>query len=131
MVILSDAMKELIKKGQCQVATASQDGWPSIGPKGSVLILDNDTLAFGELVGGQTYSNLLENPKVAISAVDHHQRAGYRFVGKAQLETSGTLYDKFASLFEKMKLPRPVAAVKITIETIYDISVKNPGEKIC
>ena len=130
MATLTEQMKELIKTGQCLVATASKEGWPNVGPKGSVTIVDDSTLAFGELVGQQTYVNLKENPKVAIVVVDYKQRAGYRFAGTAQLETSGPLYDKFAGLFEKMKLPRPVAAVKVNIEAIYDVSVKNPGKKI-
>ncbi len=127
---LTGQMKEMIKKGQCLVATAGTDGRPNIGPKGSVMVVDGSTLAFGELVGRQTYLNLKENPKVAIAVVDYQRMAGYRFVGTAYLETGGPLYDKFAELFEKMKLPRPVAAVRVALEEIYDLSVKNPGKKI-
>ncbi|MCD6152516.1 MAG: pyridoxamine 5'-phosphate oxidase family protein [Syntrophobacterales bacterium] len=130
MVVLTAEMKTLIKAGLCMVATAGKEGYPNIGPKGSVMVLDDSTLAFGELVGGRTYANLKENPKAAIAVVDPETRVGYRFVGTVQLETEGSLYDKFAERFEKMKLPRPVAAVKVALEAIYDVSVKNAGKKI-
>lgn len=130
MAALTEQMKALIKTGQCLVATASKEGWPNVGPKGSVMVVDDSALAFGEMTGQQTYANLQENPKVAIVVVDYQQRAGYRFVGPAQLETSGPLYDKFAERFKKMELPRPVAAVKVNIEAIYDVSVKSPGKKV-
>jgi hypothetical protein len=130
MAVVTEEMKALIKAGLCMVATAGKDGRPNIGPKGSVIVIDDGALAFGELVGGQTYANLKENPKAAIAVVDPKTRLGYRFVGTAQMETEGSLYEKFAERFEKMKLPRPVAAVSIALEAIYDISVKNAGKKI-
>lgn len=34
------------------------------------MVVDDSTLAFGELVGQQTYANLKENPQVAIAVVD-------------------------------------------------------------
>ncbi len=130
MPALTEHMKSLIETRRCMVATASKDGLPNVGPKGSVLVVDDSTLAFGEVVGQQTFSNLKENPKVAIAVVDYEELAGYRFTGTAQLETSGPLYEQFAEIFKMMELPKPVAAVKVTVEAIYDLSVKNPGKKI-
>ncbi len=130
MAALTEHMKELVKSGRCLVATASKDGWPNIGPKGSVVVVDDSTLAFGEVTGKQTYANLQENPKVAIAVMDYEQRVGYRFVGTVELETGGELYEKFAQRFAEMKLPRPAAAVKVKVEAIYDLSPKNPGGKI-
>jgi hypothetical protein len=130
MIKISDDMKEMIKIGNCTIATSSREGWPNIGPKGSVIVIDDETLAWGELVGRQTYGNVLENPKVAIAVVDHARRIGYRFIGHAKIETEGSLYDKFASFFEKIKLPKPKAAIRVKVSEIYDLSVKNPGGKI-
>lgn len=130
MVTMTESMKELVKNGKCLVATAGKDEWPNVGPKGSVIVVDDSTLAFGEVTGKQTYQNLLENPKVAIAVVDYEKRVGYRFVGPAELETEGPLYEKFTQRFAEMKLPRPAAAVKVKVEAVYDLSSKNPGGKI-
>jgi predicted pyridoxine 5'-phosphate oxidase superfamily flavin-nucleotide-binding protein len=130
MAVLTEEMKDLVKSGRCLVATAGRDGWPNIGPKGSVIVVDDSTLAFGEMTGRQSFKNLQENPRVAIAVVDYEKYNGYRFLGTAELETSGELYDKFAQRFAAMKLPKPAAAVRIKVEGIYSLSARNPGEKI-
>lgn len=130
MATLTDEMKELINTRQCLVATASKDGRPNIGPKGSVMVVDDSTLAFGEIAGKQTYSNLKENPQIAIAIVNHQQLSGYRFVGTAQLEDSGPLYDQTAAVFASIKLPRPIAVARVNVEEIYDLAVKNAGGRI-
>jgi len=127
---LTDEMKELINTRQCLVATASKDGRPNIGPKGSVMVVDDSTLAFGEIAGKQTYSNLKENPQIAIAIVNHQQLSGYRFAGTAQLEDSGPLYDQVAAVFASLKLPRPIVVARINVEEIYDLAVKNAGGRI-
>jgi len=131
MVKITNEMKDMIKTGGCLVATADRDGWPNIGPKGSVMVVDDSTLAFGELVGRKTFSNIKENPKVAVAVVDFAKRSGYRFVGETEIETTGDLYEKMAGFFEKMKLPRPKAVIRVKVNAIYDLSVRNPGGKLC
>lgn len=76
-------------------------------------------------------SSIKGNPKVAVAMVDFAKRSGYRFVGKAGIETAGTLYEKMGGFFEKMKLPRPRAVIRINVNAVFDLSVKNPGMKIC
>ena len=128
--MLTEEMKSTIKKGQCLVATANKEGIPNIGPKGSLIAVDDNTLAFGELVGQQTYLNLKQNPKVAIAAIDYERRVGFRFVGTATMETSGPLFEKMAALFSNMRLPSPIATVLIRLDAVYDLSAKNAGKII-
>ena len=130
MAILTEAMQKMVSSGRCMLATAGKDGRSNIGPKGSVVVLDDCTLAYGELTGKQSYQNVIENPRVAIAVVDFEKFTGYRFSGMAELETSGELFDKFARRFAEMKLPKPVAAVKVKITEIHDLSAGNPGAKI-
>ena len=52
---LDDAIRELIDNAglngmACFVATASKDGEPDLGPKGSVMVFDDQSLAFWERV---------------------------------------------------------------------------------
>jgi hypothetical protein len=79
LAILTEAMQKLIGSGRCMLATACKDGRSNIGPKGSVIVLDDSTLAYGELTGKQSYKNVLENPRVAIAVVDFEKFTGYRF----------------------------------------------------
>ena len=51
MIKLTDQMRELIDNGlakgtPCLVATASKDGAPNIGYKGSVMVFDDESLSY-------------------------------------------------------------------------------------
>jgi len=122
-------MKAMIEKEQCFVVTADKSGQPSAAPKGSLVVLDDQTLAYGEGIGGRTYRNMLENPKVAVVVSDRPARKGYRFFGRADLKTEGPLFATFAAKFAKMGLNLKVS-VEITVTEIYDLSVGNAGVKI-
>ena len=50
----------------CLVATVSDDGMPSIGPKGNVLVYDDETLAYWERAMRGAWDNLKSNPRVTI-----------------------------------------------------------------
>jgi len=123
-------MKEMLEKQQSFVATADIEGVPNIGPKGSTAVLDDETLAFAEIVGKKTFENIKVNPKVAVAVVDRGTFSGYRFVGTASMETSGPFFDIFWGKLKTMGIPNMLALVKVKVEEIYDISVKNPGGKI-
>ncbi len=115
-------MKAVIKGQQAWVATASVDGKASLAIKGSAKIIDDEHLAYFEIVGNRTWANVQRNPWVAIAVADSSKFKGYRFEGKAEVITSGPLYDEAIKLGELMKLPAPPkAAIKVAIEEIYDI----------
>jgi uncharacterized protein len=122
MAKLTDAMKAAITGAQAWVATAGADGKPSISIKGSAKIVDDENIAYFEMVGNRTWSNVQKNPWVAIAVANPSKMQGYRFEGKAEIVTSGPLYDDAKKLGEIMKMPvPPKAAVKIKVEEIYDL----------
>jgi len=122
MAKLTDAMKAVITGQQAWVATSDADGRASLAIKGSAKIIDDEHLAYFEMVGNRTWANVQRNPWVAIAVADSSKFKGYRFEGKAEVVTSGPLYDEAIKLGELMKLPAPPkAAIKVKIEEIYDI----------
>ena len=123
MAKLTEEMKTLIAGMQVYVGTASADGKPSIGLKGSTKVLDDEHLAFYELAGGRTWQNLQKNPRVAIVVTNWAKMQGYRFEGKVvEIITSGPLYEEAKKLAEAMKIPvPPKAAIKVKIEEIYNL----------
>ena len=70
MAKITSEMKELIGKEQCLVATADREGRPNVAAKGSTVVIDEETLAFGELRGGKTYRNIIENPVALVIAAN-------------------------------------------------------------
>jgi len=123
---LTDEMKQLIGRVRfCNVATASRDAAPNVSPKGSIMWLDNETIAFCDFWSPHTRENLKANTKVAVSVVDPDGKQYIQFKGTAQLLSSGDLYRKVAdpALAKAKKggreLPDPELVAVIRIEEIF------------
>lgn len=72
------------------VATVSVGGKPCVSPKGTFLVLDDDTIAFGEIRSPQTLTNLTNNPATEVNFVDPFTRKGARLRGEAEFLRAGT-----------------------------------------
>lgn len=124
MAKLTSEMKAAFQKQLAVIATASKDGTPNVGPKGSMYVVDDETLAYSEGTGEKTARNLQENPKVAVMVVDREKADGYQVKGTAELLTSGGFFEQVARRQEERKRPRPKRVVKIKIEEVYSV---KPG----
>lgn len=129
MAKLTDGMKELIKGQSAWVATSGSDGKASLAIKGSAKVVDDEHIAFFELMGNRTWANVQKNPWVAIAVADVKTFKGYRFEGKAEIITSGPLFDEAVKLAGILKIPvPPKAALNVQIEEIYDLG--KAGKKV-
>ncbi len=108
------------------VATVSVGGHPNVSPKGTFVVLDDRTVAFGEIRSPQTVTNIQNQPEVEVNFVNPLNRKGLRLRGQAGLVRRGTdafenLFPKFSAewggLADKIKL-----IVKIEIETVSPLS---------
>jgi uncharacterized protein len=82
----------------CLVATASGDGRPDLSYRGSLMVFDEEHLAFWERAKGETLANLEENPHVAILYRNAETRIGWRFYGVAEILRDG---DVQAAIMER------------------------------
>ena len=83
------------------VATVTAGGRPNVSPKGTFLVLDDRTLAFGEIRSPQTVTNLTNQPELEVNFVDQWTRKGVRVRGKAQMVRRGAA--EFGGLIEQLK----------------------------
>lgn len=81
------------------VATVRQDGTPAVSPKGTTSVWDDTHLVFLDLCSPGTITNLTSNPNVEVNVVDPIFRKGYRFVGRAEILSEGTLFEAILSRF--------------------------------
>jgi len=122
MSVMNESIKELINKEHLvYAATSSKDGVPNVSPKGSVSIIDDDTIVFAEMASPHTTNNLKENPNIAIYVLDKENRRGCQLKGKATLMNSGPIFEKIsAALKEKMpQLPPANYAVLVKLEEAF------------
>ena len=73
--MLTQAMKDLIAAFPLGfVATVTAEGLPAVSPKGTFLMLDDQTLAFGDIRSPGTRANLTERPAVEVNFIDPFRR---------------------------------------------------------
>jgi general stress protein 26 len=130
MISISDQMKELVDHAlangsPCILATVSADGEPDIGYKGSMMVFDNDSLAYWERTKRVHMKNVKENPRVVVLFRDAKTKAAWRFHGTATLHESGSVRDQVMARTVKDELDkdpeRKGAAVVIRLDKITNM----------
>ncbi|MBI2935477.1 MAG: pyridoxamine 5'-phosphate oxidase family protein [Chloroflexi bacterium] len=99
MIKFDDEMKEHINNAlmngtPCILATASLDGQPTIGYRGSLRVLDNDHLAFWERSKRDGLENIRVNPKVTIAYRDPKTRKAWKIYGRAKVYDEGPIREE-------------------------------------
>ena len=100
------------------VATVSPNGTPNLSPKGTISVLDENTLVFANIRSPQTIENLEKNPSIEINIVDPFSRRGYRFKGIAKIISDGEEYKKILLSYKQN-------GIQTTIKSIVMVNVKQ------
>lgn len=72
------------------VATLNPDGTPAVSPKGTFLVLDTQTIAYGDIRSPGTRRNLTSNPATEVNFVDPFRRIALRASGTTTLHAKGS-----------------------------------------
>lgn len=84
--MLTDDIKKLICDHNAgMVATVNDDGTPSVSPKATFVILDDTTIAFGNIRSPGTLANLRKRPAVEVCFIDVILRKAVRVTGMASI----------------------------------------------
>ena len=130
MIKLVDQMRELIDPAlangcPCILATASPDGEPDIGFKGSMMVFDDESLAYWERTRRQHLKNITANPKVIVLFRDTKTKVNWRFHGVATVHDSGPVRDQVMARTVPAELEkdpeRKGSAVVIRIEKVTNL----------
>lgn len=83
-------MMQLIREQRLGfVATVNEDGTPNLSPKGTFVVVNAATVAFGEIRSPGTLRNVAANPAVEVNFVDAFARRGCRLFGTAHAVQQG------------------------------------------
>lgn len=128
MATLTEDMQRMVAELRlCYVATVTPDGKPNLSPKGSLRVIDGQTLAFADIMSPVTIRNLRSNPYVEINMVHPFLRRGYRFKGRCDISTEGEVFDRVANeLWEREGRQYPVNAV-VTVHVETALPVRSPA----
>jgi predicted pyridoxine 5'-phosphate oxidase superfamily flavin-nucleotide-binding protein len=131
MAKISKEIQDFVQGKLGWVATADASGLPNLAPKGTLKVVDDETLVFADLFSLKTRANLEANAQVAVAVVD--KMTGYQFKGKTELLTSGPIFEEVTGGVKQAMpdLPGPKYVVKIKVESIYSLSPgPDAGKKI-
>ena len=108
------------------VATVTPGGRPAVSPKGTFLVLDDETIAFGEIRSPGTISILTHHPELEVNFVDPFARKGARIRGEAQMVRRGThefedLIDRWSAVWGDLA-DRVNIIVKIPVDEIKPLT---------
>lgn len=108
------------------IATVTPGGRPSVSPKGTFLVVDERTIAFGEIRSPQTVTNLTSNPECEINFVDAFTRKGARLRGTGSMVRRDTaefemLFPRFQEVWGEL-CDRMNLIVKITVSEVKPLT---------
>ncbi|TWW13312.1 sugar ABC transporter substrate-binding protein [Dellaglioa algida] len=121
MAKLTEDMKKMISEQLNFLSTADENGFPQVGPKGSMRVFDDTHLIYNEETAKQALHNLQDNGRAAVAVVDRPNLKGFRFEGTARLFDSGEIFDNAVAFGAERHLPETHYAVVIDIERIYKL----------
>jgi len=131
MIKLTDQMRELINNAlangcPCIIATASANGEPDIGYKGSTMVFDDGSLAYWERTRRQHLKNISENARVVVLFRDPKTKINWRFHGVATVHQDGPIRDKVMARVVKDELDkdpeRKGSAVVIRVDKVTNLA---------
>lgn len=96
----------LANRTPCLVATASARGEPNVSLRGSMMVLDQDHLAYWDRVHGRQLEHLGENPHVVVFYRDAARRTSWRFYGQATVHAAGALREQVLARVVEAELHR-------------------------
>jgi general stress protein 26 len=127
MIKLTDEMRELIdnalaNRTPCILATASKSGQPTMSYRGSMMVFDDESLAYWDRSKRLSLQQLEENPQVCVMFRHPDKRIVWRFYGEAHLHRDGAVRQQVMARVVQPELDRDPerqgVAIVIRVNTI-------------
>ncbi|MDX3054297.1 pyridoxamine 5'-phosphate oxidase family protein [Streptomyces sp. NE06-03E] len=129
MGLITSDMRDIVDSAKLSfAATVDEDGSPSLSPKGSVRVWDDQHLIFMDINSPHTLKNLRRDPRLEICAVDFIRRRGYRFKGTVELLAPGhRAYDWLADWLLQQNGPGYPAHEAVLLRVERTLPVLSPA----
>lgn len=133
-MILSNKIREFLERQKLGfVATVSPENKPNVSPKGTIIVWDDNHLAFADIRSPDTLKNLSSNNYVEINVIDPILRRGYLFCGQTKTLQSGNEYDQILKFYRKAGVSSPIGAIFLVnvnsveevLSPLYDLGISE------
>ena len=111
MIQLTEEMRSSINNARangtpCILASASPDGVPNAGYRGTMMVFDDASLAYRER--SSPVEHMEENPKVVVLFYDAGRQVGWKFRCSATVYRDGTIYQQVMDGLAGLGLIQPL-----------------------
>ena len=133
MINLTDEMHRLIdnalaNRTPCILATASTDGVPNMGFRGSLMVLDDEHLAYWERGLRSSLEHVEENPKVVVMYRDPETRVAWKFRCLATVHADGPVREQVMGRVVQSELDRDPERKGVAVVLKVDQVITLAGE---
>ena len=130
--MLTADMQTLIRNHSAgMVASINANGSPSVSPKATFVIVDETTIAYGDLRSPGTRANIERSPQVEVCFIDVVTRKAVRVSGTAQVVDKAAASPAMQAAFDEVwgeYIPHMSAFVKIEVSATE--MIWSPGYDI-
>jgi predicted pyridoxine 5'-phosphate oxidase superfamily flavin-nucleotide-binding protein len=125
VAVITESMRDMITTFNAgSVATVHADGTPSVSPKATFVVVNDTTIAFGNIRSPGTVANLAKRPAIEICFTDVLARKALRVTGTAKVirktEASADVAQAFAAAWTDY-LDRISTFVVIDVSAVEEI----------
>jgi len=138
MIEMTAEMRDLVDNSlangtPCIIGTVDPDGGPHLGYRGSVMVLDDEHLAFWERTLRGEAAYIESNPKVIVLLRNPEKRIGWKFYGRAEFHRDDEIREEVMSRTVQAELDRDPDrkgfAVVIKVDLITTLGGKPIQER--
>ena len=126
---MTNDIREILKTNIGYFATASRDNKPNVVPVGLIEPVTDSEVMIVDVLFNKTRKNLKENSQVALALTDISKLKAYQFKGKAEVITSGPLFERSFQIM-KEKSTRRNKMMEERFEKIQDPELKEKYQRM-
>lgn len=121
---MNENVKKVLEEQLWYVATCGDE--PNVVPMGFKKVMDDGTLAIGDVFMNMTLNNVLANGKIAICVCNPATSEAYQIKGTAAYVTEGPVVDMFQAMAESV-FKGALKAKGAVVVTPEKVIVASPG----
>jgi general stress protein 26 len=135
MIKMTDEMRDLIDNAlasgtPCILATATKSGQPNMSYRGSMMVFDDESLAYWDRTKRQSLHDVEENPQVCVLFRYPEKRITWRFLGEATLHRDGPVRAQVMARTVKPELDRDPERQGVAVVIRVNKILLNSGEAL-
>ena len=133
MIHLTEEMSNLVNRARengtpCILASASADGVPNAGYRGTMMVFDEGSLAYRERSDLSPIEHIEKNPKAIVLFYDPGQQKGWKFRCTPSIHREGPIFERVMARLAELGLIQGPETTGVAVVLQVDQILTQFGE---